>query len=90
MNKKNLATLYIRQENNLENARTSRDTGKTPLINYVISNNKKKKKIFEKKQESLEYTGKLCHVDSYCDVRKACELQIYLYIRKKKFFFKTV
>ena len=48
--------LYIRQENNLEIARTSRDTGKTPLINYVIDNNKKRK-ILEKKQESLEYTG---------------------------------
>ena len=55
MNKKNLAALYIRLENNLEIARTSRDSGKTPLINYVIGNNKKRK-IF-KKQESLEYTG---------------------------------
>ena len=59
MNKKNLTVLYIRLENNLEIARTSRDTGKTPLINYVIgNNNKKKRKILEKKQESLEYTGK--------------------------------
>ena len=39
MNKKNLATLRIPLENNLEIAKTSRDTGKTPLINYVIGNN---------------------------------------------------
>ena len=58
MNEKNLAALYIQLENNLEIARTSRDTGKTPLINYVIGNNKKRK-VFEKKQESLEYTGTL-------------------------------
>ena len=70
-------TLYIRLENNLEIARTSRDTGETPLINYVIGNNKKRK-IFEKKQESLEYTEKLSHVVNHCDVRKCCELQIYL------------
>ena len=36
------------------------------------------RKIFEKKQESLEYAGKLSHVDSHCNVKKACELQIYL------------
>ena len=54
---KKLAALYIRLENNLEIATTSRDTGKTPLINYVIGNNQQKEKIFEKKQESLEYAG---------------------------------
>ena len=43
MNEKNLATLYIRLENNLEIARTSHDTGKTQLINYVIGNNNNKK-----------------------------------------------
>ena len=74
--KKNLAALYIRLENNLEIARTSRDTGKTPLINYIIGNNKKVRKICEKKQESLEYTG-IGEVVNHCDVRKACELQIY-------------
>ena len=58
MNEKNLAALYIRLENNLEIARTSRDTGKTPSMNYVIGNNNNKRKIFEKKQESLEYAGK--------------------------------
>ena len=36
-------TLYIRQENNLEIARTSRDTGKAPLINYLMGNNNNKK-----------------------------------------------
>ena len=76
--KKKLATLYMRLENNLEIARTSCDREKTPLINYVIGNNNNKRKIFEKKQESLEYAGKLSHVGSHCDVRKACELQIYL------------
>ena len=44
---KNLAALYIRLENNLEIAGTSRDTGKTPLINYVIGNNKKRKNLRE-------------------------------------------
>ena len=44
---KNLAALYIRLENNIEIARTSRDTGKTPLINYAIGNNKKKKNLRE-------------------------------------------
>ena len=44
MNEKNLAALYIQLKNNLEIARTSRDTGKTPLINDVISNNNNKKK----------------------------------------------
>ena len=61
----------------LEIVRTSRDTRKTPLINYIIGRNKNKKEIFEK-QESLEYARKLGHVDSHCAVRKACELQIYL------------
>ena len=65
-------------ENNLEIARTSHDTKKTLLINYTIGSNKEKKKIFEEKQESLEYTGKLSHIDSHCDIRKACESQIYL------------
>ena len=65
-------------ENNLEIARTSHDTKKTPLINYVIGNNGKKEEIFEKKQELPEYPGKLSRVDTHCDVRKACELQIYL------------
>ena len=37
--KKSRRLIYIRLENNLEIARTSRDTGKTPLINYVIGNN---------------------------------------------------
>ena len=54
---KNLAAFYIQLENNLEIGRTSRDTRKTPLINYVIDSNTKKAKIFEKKQESLEYSG---------------------------------
>ena len=63
-------------ENNLEIARTSHDIRKTLLINYVISSNKQK--FFEKKQELLEYAGKLSHVDSHCDVRKTSELQIYL------------
>ena len=53
-------------------------TQKTPLINYAIGNNNKKEEIFKKKQESLEYAGKRSHVDTHCDVRKACELQIYL------------
>ena len=70
-------------ENNLEIARTSCDTRKTPLINYVIGSNKKKEKIFEKKQESLGYNGKLSHVDSRCDVRKACKSE-------KRSFLKTV
>ena len=48
-------------------------TQKTPLINYVIGNNKNKEEIFEKEQESLEYTRKPGHVGSHCDVRKACE-----------------
>ena len=57
---------------------------KTPLINYVIDNNKDKGEIFKKEQKSLEYAIKFGHVDSHCDFRKACELQIYLSIRKKK------
>ena len=76
MNK--ISLLIYTTENNLEIARTLRNTGKTPLIYQVIGRNKKKKKIFEKKQESLEYAKKLSHVDTHCDVRKACELQIYL------------
>ena len=39
MNEQNLAALYIGLENNLEIAQTSRDIGKTLLINYVIVNN---------------------------------------------------
>ena len=31
-------------ENNVEIARTSRDTGKTPLINYLMDNDNKKGK----------------------------------------------
>ena len=65
-------------KNILQIARTSRHTRKTLLINYVIGSNKKKEKIFEKKQESLGYARKLGHIDSHGDVRKACELQIYL------------
>ena len=87
---KNLAALNIRLENNLEIARTSRDTGKTPSINYLIGNNKERK-IFEKKQESPEHIGKLDHVLNHRDVRKSCELQIYLQMRRKKgIFLKTV
>ena len=78
---KNLAALNIRLENNLEIARTLRDTGKTPLINYAIGNNRKK--IFEKKQKSLQYTA-TSHVVHNCVVRRGCELQIYLLLRKKK------
>ena len=44
---KNLAALYIRLENNLEIARTSCDTEKAPLINYIIGNNEKKKNLRE-------------------------------------------
>ena len=55
---KTLSPYIYTTENNLEIARTSRDTGKTLLINYVIGNNKKKEEIFEKKQQSLEYTEK--------------------------------
>ena len=39
---------FMRLENNLEIARTSRGTGKTPLINYLVGNNKKKKNLREK------------------------------------------
>ena len=53
-------------------------TQKTSLINYAIGNNRNEEEIFEKKQESLEYATKLGHIDSHCDIRKACELQIYL------------
>ena len=53
-------------------------TQKTPKINCVIGNNNNKKGIFEKKQESPENARKPSHVGSHCDVRKACELQIYL------------
>ena len=88
--KKSRRLIYTQLENNLEIARTSRDTGKTPLINYVIGSNKKKEKIFEEKQESLECARKPGHLDSHCDVRKARELQIYLKIRNKKgLFLKT-
>ena len=75
MNGKSLA-LYIRLENNLEIARTSRDTGKTPLMNYGIGNNNKKRKIFEKLQESLEYTGTLVTCSTIVTSEKVCELQI--------------
>ena len=44
MNEKNLVALYVRLENNLEIARTSSDTGKTPLINYIIGNDNNKMK----------------------------------------------
>ena len=54
---KNLAAFYIGLKNNLEIGRTSRDTRKTPLINYLIGSNTKKAKIFGNKRESLEYTG---------------------------------
>ena len=44
---KNLAALYRRLKNNPEIARTSRDTEKTPLINWVIGHNKKNKNLRE-------------------------------------------
>ena len=43
MNERKSLPLFIRLENNLEIARTSRDIGKTPSINYVIGNNNNKK-----------------------------------------------
>ena len=55
-------------------------TQKTPIINYIIGNNKNKEEIFEKEQESLKYARKPDHLDTHCDARKACELQIYLSI----------
>ena len=72
---KNLAAFYRRLENNLEIASTPRGTGKPPLINYVIGNNKKIK-IFEKKQELLACTG-TSQLVNHCDVIRGCELQIY-------------
>ena len=48
MNEKNFTAFYIWLENNLEIARTSYDTEKTPLINYVIgdnNNNNKKENL---------------------------------------------
>ena len=45
--KKYIAALYIGRENNVEIARTSRDTEKTPLINFIIVNNKKIKNLQE-------------------------------------------
>ena len=53
MNERNLAALYIQLENILETVRTSRDTGKTPLINDVIGNNNNKK---EKLSEEARIT----------------------------------
>ena len=53
-------------------------TQKTPLTNYVISNDKNKEEIFEMERESLEYARKPGHVDTHCDVRKACEIEVYL------------
>ena len=77
MNEKSCRLIYT-TENNLEIARTSRDTRKTSLMNYVIDSNKKKKKSLEKKSlESLEYARKLSPVESHFDVKKACRLQIY-------------
>ena len=54
MNERNLAALYIRLENNLEIARTSCDTGKTPSINYVIGNSNNK---MENLREETRITG---------------------------------
>ena len=56
---------YTQKDDLLQYARTSRDTEKTPLINYVIGNSKKKKNLREEtwftrihwKYGSLEYTG---------------------------------
>ena len=53
-------------------------TQKASLINFVIGNNKNEEEIFKKEQESLEYARKPGHLDSHCNLRKACELQIYL------------
>ena len=70
--------IYNTTKNNLEITKTSPDIRKAPSINYVIdnnnnNNNNNKRKIFEKKQELLENAGKVSHVGSHCDVRKACE-----------------
>ena len=67
---KNLAALYIRLENNPEIARTSRDTGKTPLINYVIGNQ-------NNLQEETRFTRmrwNLVTSSTIVTSEKACEL----------------
>ena len=61
-------------------------TQKTPLINYVIANNKKEEEIFKKKQESLEYAGKLSHVDSHCEVRMRVSYKSTYKSERKKVF----
>ena len=66
MNEKNLAVLYERLENNLEIAKTSHNTGNTPLINYVIgsnnnnNNNKKKNLREETKITKIRWKIKSC------------------------------
>ena len=84
MNKKNLTALYIRLENNLKIARTSRDAGKTLLINYVIDNNNNKNKNLREEARITRIRWNLVTSErpvSYKFIYKS---------KRKKVFLKTV
>ena len=87
---KNLVAIYTHTllENNLEIARTSRDTRKTPLINYVIGNNKKKNLREETRITRIPW--KVTSTTIVTSERRVSYKSIYKPERKDAFFSKTV
>ena len=83
---KNLATSCIPLENNLENARTSHDTGKTPLINYVIGDNKKKKNFREKTRNTRITWNLVTYTSIVMSERRVSYKSINKFERKKCLF----
>ena len=87
---KNPATLYIPLKNNLEIARTSRDTGKTPLINYVIVNCNNKNENLREEARITRIRWKVMWTATVTLERRVSYKFIYKSERKKVFFLKTV
>ena len=86
MNKKNLAALYIRLESNLEIARTSRDTGKTLLINYVIGDDNNKKENLREAARITRIRWKVTYPAIVTSKRHVSYKSIYKSERKRSFF----
>ena len=84
MNEKKSRRVIYTTENNLENARTSRDTRKTPLVNYVIGNNNNNKGNLRESPENARKPG---HVGMIVTSERYVNYKSIYKIRQKKGLF---